>query len=47
MSSGGRVVFASKSGHWVPYDEPELIVEAIREVVETFRLRFGSATQRG
>jgi pimeloyl-ACP methyl ester carboxylesterase len=37
MSSRGRVVFASESGHWVPYDEPELIVEAIREIVEICR----------
>jgi pimeloyl-ACP methyl ester carboxylesterase len=37
MSSRGRVVLASKSGHWVPYDEPELIVDAIREIVEDFR----------
>ncbi len=47
MSSHGRVVFASKSGHWVPYDEPELIVEAIREVVEIFRHSSGSACQLG
>jgi pimeloyl-ACP methyl ester carboxylesterase len=33
LSSRGRVVVASKSGHWVPYDEPELIVEAIREII--------------
>ena len=37
MSSRGRVVLASKSGHWVPYDEPELIVDAIREIVEHSR----------
>lgn len=36
-SAYGRHVVASKSGHWVPFDEPELIVEAIREVVETSR----------
>lgn len=47
MSSQGHVVFASKSGHWVPYDEPELIVEAIREVVETVRRRDASATRLG
>src|SRR6185369_3971954 len=34
MSSRGRVVVASKSGHWVPFDEPELIAEAVREIVE-------------
>lgn len=37
LSSRGRVVVASKSGHWVPYDEPELIVDAVREIVEDFR----------
>jgi pimeloyl-ACP methyl ester carboxylesterase len=47
MSSQGHVVFASKSGHWVPYDEPELIVETIREVVETVRRRHVSAIRPG
>jgi pimeloyl-ACP methyl ester carboxylesterase len=47
MSSEGHVVFASKSGHWVPYDEPELIVETIREVVETVRRRHASAMPPG
>ncbi len=32
LSSHGRVVLASQSGHWVPYDEPALIVDAIRQV---------------
>lgn len=41
-SSKGRVVVASKSGHWVPYDEPELIVEAIRDLVQAFRRTHGS-----
>ena len=41
-SSQGRVVVASKSGHWVPYDEPELIVEAIRDLVQAFRRTHGS-----
>src|SRR5262249_41441723 len=39
LSACGRVVLASKSGHWVPYDEPDLIVDAIREIVERFRTR--------
>jgi pimeloyl-ACP methyl ester carboxylesterase len=42
MSSQGHVVCASKSGHWVPYDEPALIVETIREVVETVRRGYAS-----
>jgi pimeloyl-ACP methyl ester carboxylesterase len=46
-SSRGRVVVASKSGHWVPYDEPELIVDAIREIVDTFRRTHESAAHAG
>jgi len=37
ISTRGRVVLAAKSGHWVPFDEPELIVDAIRDIVEDFR----------
>jgi len=33
LSSRGRTIVASRSGHWVPYDEPELIIEAIRSVL--------------
>jgi pimeloyl-ACP methyl ester carboxylesterase len=44
MSSHGRHVVASKSGHWVPFDEPELVVDAIREVVETSRQAQGPDT---
>src|SRR5215831_6732603 len=47
MSSRGRVVVASKSGHWVPYDEPELIVDAIHEIVDTFRRTHQSAAHTG
>jgi pimeloyl-ACP methyl ester carboxylesterase len=35
LSSRGRVVVASRSGHWVPFDEPELIADAVREIVQT------------
>jgi len=38
---------ASKSGHWVPYDEPDLIVDAIREIVDTFRRTHESAAHAG
>lgn len=38
-SSRGRHVVAVKSGHWIPFDEPELVVEAIREVVDAARQR--------
>jgi pimeloyl-ACP methyl ester carboxylesterase len=33
-SSCGRHVIASHSGHWVPFDQPDLIVEAIRRLVQ-------------
>ncbi len=36
-SLDGRHILASKSGHWVQFDEPKLVVEAIRDVVEASR----------
>jgi len=36
-SSRGRHVVASKSGHWIPLEEPELIIEACREVIAAVR----------
>ena len=39
LSSQGKHIVASKSGHWIHLDEPDLVVEAIREVVESGRLR--------
>jgi len=33
LSTRGRIVVAAKSGHWIPYDEPELIVAAVRSIV--------------
>jgi len=32
LSRRGRLVLARHSGHWIPLDEPHLVVEAIREV---------------
>ena len=34
-SARGRHVVAQNSGHWVPFDQPELIVAAIKEIVKT------------
>ncbi len=34
LSANGKHVVASKSGHWIHLDRRELVVEAIREVVE-------------
>lgn len=33
FSSRGRHVIASRSGHWIQFDEPEVVVSAIRDVV--------------
>jgi pimeloyl-ACP methyl ester carboxylesterase len=33
LSPKGRHVMASRSGHWVQFDQPDLIVERVREVV--------------
>lgn len=38
-SSNGRLVVAEKSGHDIHVDQPELVVAAIREVVETARTK--------
>lgn len=37
LSSRGRQVVAEASGHWIPLEEPELVVEAVREVVFSVR----------
>jgi pimeloyl-ACP methyl ester carboxylesterase len=35
LSSQGKHVVASKGGHWIQLDEPSLVIESIREVVES------------
>jgi pimeloyl-ACP methyl ester carboxylesterase len=34
QSSRGRRVVASASGHWVPLDQPDVVVDAVRELVD-------------
>jgi len=41
LSSRGRQIVAAGSGHWVHFDEPELVIEAIREVVHVARASAG------
>jgi pimeloyl-ACP methyl ester carboxylesterase len=36
-SSRGRHLVAANSGHWIPLDEPAVVVQAIRELVEQWR----------
>jgi pimeloyl-ACP methyl ester carboxylesterase len=35
LSSQGKHIVASKSGHWIQLDEPDFVIESIREVVES------------
>jgi len=37
LSRQGRHVTATNSGHWVQFDEPHLVVTAVREIVERTR----------
>jgi pimeloyl-ACP methyl ester carboxylesterase len=38
-SPQGRHIVASSSSHWVQFDEPDLVIETIREVVDAVRSR--------
>lgn len=35
----GKHIIAEKSGHWIHFDEPELVIQAIREMVDAVRTR--------
>ncbi len=37
LSTRGRHVVASHSGHWVPLDQPELVIKIIKDMVEDIR----------
>lgn len=43
----GRHLTASSASHWVQFDEPELVVEAIRDVVNASRRPHRSVTRSG
>jgi pimeloyl-ACP methyl ester carboxylesterase len=36
-STRGRHIVAERSGHWIPLDRPDVVVNAVREVVEQVR----------
>ena len=36
-SSGGKQIIAEKSGHYIQFDQPDLVIDAIRQVVEAIR----------
>ncbi len=37
LSSNGKHIVASNSGHWIQLEQPELVVEAIRELIKSAR----------
>jgi pimeloyl-ACP methyl ester carboxylesterase len=37
LSSQSRHIIATRSGHWIQFDEPDLVVTAIRDVVDRTR----------
>jgi hypothetical protein len=37
LSSNSRQDFAERSSHFIPFDQPELVITAIRRLVETAR----------
>ena len=39
QSSNAKRIVAEKSGHYIHLDQPELVIDAIREVVEAARRR--------
>jgi pimeloyl-ACP methyl ester carboxylesterase len=43
ISTQARFVVAEKSGHWIQLDEPELVVNSIRELVELARREYLTA----
>jgi pimeloyl-ACP methyl ester carboxylesterase len=34
LSTRGRHVMASNSGHWVPLDQPKVVIDAVRDVLQ-------------
>ena len=45
-SARGRHVTAARSGHWIQFDEPELIVSIVQELVDLERSRGGRTPDR-
>ncbi len=45
QSSRGKRIVAEKSGHFIQLDQPELVIDAIREVVEAIHLRSSAPTE--
>jgi pimeloyl-ACP methyl ester carboxylesterase len=39
--TGGEHIVASGSGHWIQFDEPRLVIDAIRGIMERVRAASG------
>ena len=37
LSTRGRHIMASESGHWIPLDQPQVVIDAVKEVVAAAR----------
>jgi pimeloyl-ACP methyl ester carboxylesterase len=37
LSTRGRHIMASNSGHWIPLDQPEVVIEAVKEMLRVRR----------
>jgi pimeloyl-ACP methyl ester carboxylesterase len=46
LSPSGKLLIAEKSGHKIHVEQPELVVEAIRQVVEAARMNMGEEEYR-
>jgi pimeloyl-ACP methyl ester carboxylesterase len=46
LSTRGRHIVASHSGHWVPLDQPELVIKVIRDMVEEIRKSGSTNSER-
>jgi pimeloyl-ACP methyl ester carboxylesterase len=38
-ATNGKLVVAEKSGHYIPFDRPDVVIDAIRQVVERVRMQ--------
>lgn len=46
-SSSGKQIIAEKSGHYIQFDQPDLVIDAIRQVVEATRRRQSNESTHG
>jgi pimeloyl-ACP methyl ester carboxylesterase len=37
LSSNGKIIVAPNSGHWIQLDQPQVVIDAIREVLQSVR----------